>query len=185
MKSQFNVGDKVKVVRGEGSDLNNGDVCTVVADDVCSHTARVHVKDSQGVLHYNGNLGYNDTRFELVDTSSPEKPAIDFTKPVVNGYGKLVTILSMSAAGSYPIVGQPEGGGVNTYTQEGNYYVDEVGYEDLQQALEPKKEVVRYFNVYASGAMPCHSTRADADANATSDRIACKKVVFTEGDFDE
>lgn len=53
---------------------------------------------------------------------------------------------------------------------------------------EPQK-YVRYYNIYPNGnyggvAGP-HSSRSRADKNAAPGRIGCKRVVFTDGEFDE
>lgn len=50
----------------------------------------------------------------------------------------------------------------------------------------PPAPVVRYFNVYSDCRVGVgHNTRKKADYNAMPDRIACVRVEFKEGQFDE
>lgn len=50
----------------------------------------------------------------------------------------------------------------------------------------PPAPVARYFNFYSDGLIGNdHENRKEADDNAGPDRIACVRVEFTEGQFDD
>ena len=50
--------------------------------------------------------------------------------------------------------------------------------------VAPKK-IVRYWNYYSSGGAASHDTRAAADEAAGPHRIACLRIEFHEGQYDE
>ena len=50
----------------------------------------------------------------------------------------------------------------------------------------PPAPIVRYFNVYRDGSLSgVHESRADADGYMGPGRVACVRVEFKEGQFDE
>ncbi len=82
-----------------------------------------------------------------------------------------------------PIVGQPNARAV-AYFPSGvdNERVDSVWLDCVRNAPEPKRSGVIYVNCYRSGQAV---RRAEADSNACEGRLACKRVEWTEGEFDE
>lgn len=58
--------------------------------------------------------------------------------------------------------------------------INEVKVEDVKPV-----EHVRYINIYTDGMGDLHETREKADERGLDKRIGCKRVVFTEGEWDE
>lgn len=91
----------------------------------------------------------------------------------------------------YPAVGHMDGGGVDCWLARGGY-VDKGGthFNDLiEEWVEPRSGAL-WVNIYPDGAIFSHESRPRADqANSmTSDRgkrLACVKVYWAEGQFDE
>ena len=102
----------------------------------------------------------------------------------------------------YPI----QGYGNASWTLEGHYHLDEdrdgdlpfTTEYDLIELVEDVPEVhVAYINIYPSrrshptkkvhhtAATACNRSIVEADERATSDRIACIRVEYTEGQFDD
>lgn len=61
----------------------------------------------------------------------------------------------------------------------------DVGWSDFREYVPPLKTYTYYVNVYPTGVSQNHSSRDEADKMAGSHRIACQKVTFTEGVFDD
>ena len=67
--------------------------------------------------------------------------------------------------------------------EEGHTYFRQDWAREYKEYVKPI-EHVRYFNVY-TGVVSEYRTRKEADDGASKMRIACKRVVFKEGEFDE
>jgi hypothetical protein len=72
-----------------------------------------------------------------------------------------------------------------TLYSNGAVYTGETSDLDLVSEYKEPVKIVRYFNVYADGLFFDYPTREHADGRANDERIACKRVEFTEGEFDE
>ncbi len=104
--------------------------------------------------------------------------------------GRPVKVLSTEGAALFPIVGYVDGQVRPEVWQPNGGWEPWEGPRDLIPA--PKKHV-GWVNVYASslpnaGPFILRTTlrsRADADRVACDNRIACIRVEFTEGQFDE
>jgi hypothetical protein len=112
---------------------------------------------------------------------------IDTTKPVETCDGDPVTLVLTDARGLYPLVGYR--GNRETLTQwtaEGNLYIGSTHPAlDLRNVKPKPVERVRYINIYSTGGAYGYDTRADADKNAGGLRIACRRIVVIDGQYDE
>lgn len=114
--------------------------------------------------------------------------AFDLTKPVRLRDGRPVKILCTDLKADQPIAGRvmDEDGdreSVETWYENGHYlYNDRVSEMDLVNM--PKRHVM-YINFYGNDMFVSHSTKADAESNASDHRIACVRIEFEEGQFDE
>lgn len=111
---------------------------------------------------------------------------IDWTKPIETTYGFPARVIATDIKGDCPIlIAIMKSDGTETVA-----LLDEMGryLPTWRQAVRnvPLAPVVRYFNLYSDGLMCTdHETRKEADYNAGPDRIACIRVEFKEGQFDE
>ena len=116
----------------------------------------------------------------------PSEPSLDLTKPVQTRDGRKVRLLCTDGPGEYPVIGIIEGrddvcrwplnGRVAPY---GDLSVDLINTPAAPRTFE------RWFNVYRSGDDDGYNTRQEADGHVLTGRIARKRVVFTEGEWDE
>ena len=106
----------------------------------------------------------------------------DFTKPVQTRSGLPVTIITTEGRGKYPVLGYID-------QDEVPFRWDENGEHTISDAFNlinvPEKRVM-YVNVYNDNepVYRCQS-RKDADEKECKKRIACIRVEYTEGQFDE
>ncbi len=110
---------------------------------------------------------------------------IDFTKPVQTIDGQPVEIITTKGRDKkYPVIGYIGNSSTfHGFTLHGEYIEDEENKLNLMNVPEKK---TMYLNVYESGnSMVTHGTRDKADEHASVGRIACVKVEYTEGQFDE
>ena len=106
---------------------------------------------------------------------------IDWTKPVETLDGEPVRVLATDRPhGLYPIVVMYDGGTVDTLTQDGQDFDD--GTVIVRNAPERR---FGYLNVYTDRAGRVHLTRETADNNAGPGRIACVRIEYTAGQFDD
>lgn len=129
----------------------------------------------------------------------PSVPPLDLTKPVQTRDGRNVRVLCTDGPGELPVVGFIGGGAVAIqWPVDGRYPGG--GARDLDLINAPRT-FERWFNVYASEDTPTviltlpRMNRKDADAmsilaaehgtDSNFRRIARKRVVFTEGEWDE
>jgi hypothetical protein len=190
MTKQVKVGDKIRIVDnssvakysdGVGHYFAVGSVVTVKAlkpDGTAEY--------AEGIIADDGHSrsGQIDSQFIREDHYELIAPKIDFTKPVQTKGGESVEIITTNGRGTYPVIGFVGGNeSPSTFTSEGVYYIREASITDLENVPEKPVEIAKYFNVYNDLVM-MHDTRAEADDGAEEDRIACKRVVFTAGEFD-
>lgn len=105
---------------------------------------------------------------------------IDITKPLKTRDGRNVTIISDKGRHpKHPIMGYiGEDTNLSFWTAEGAFFADEQSNRDLIHLEEG------YFNIYPANAC-MHPTRTMANAKASPDRLACIKVSYTVGQFDD
>lgn len=117
---------------------------------------------------------------------------IDWTKPVRTvGDHRPVRVLCIDAKiTDYPVVAlvADKGSGLEytcTLTSEGSEFVG-VHSHGVQVENVPETRVA-YLNIYPGKSGMCsHTTRKEADLAANGpDRLACVRVEYTEGQFDE
>ena len=117
---------------------------------------------------------------------------IDWNKPVQTRDGSEVNIYTTSAkAGNkkYPVRGEvlKKSGfwSFESWTPEGEWSACAAD-SDLDLVNVPEKHV-RYFNMYPDSGkfVQPRSSRDEADAKAAAGRIACVRVEFEEGQFDD
>ena len=121
---------------------------------------------------------------------------LDLNKPVQTRDGRKVRILATDRKGAhYPVLGlltqADDEETVESWTLAGEFYSGDTDEADLVNV--PEKRVL-YFNIYpptspvyrSAGSYTANKTRAEADRNAaTQDRIACIRVEFEAGRFDD
>lgn len=96
--------------------------------------------------------------------------------------GRRFYLLSTDGRGEFPLVGQIE-------TAEGRLILAErrrdgtAQYEPRFDLMPPKQ--VRYVNVYEGANAAAHITRRLADECASPFRIACIRIEFTGGQYDD
>lgn len=112
----------------------------------------------------------------------------DITKPVQTVDGRPARIICTDRKGNdAPIVALVRDGKVECThyycaPRIDRYLITVYGDEKANLVNVPE-EVTGYVNIYPDG--PPYSSRAEADSVAGSNRIACVKVTFREGQFDE
>lgn len=108
---------------------------------------------------------------------------INFNKPLQTRDGQPVTILSTSGRDQYPVVGYiGDDVALYSWTNEGKMYADGSNSYDLQNVPETG---VCYVNVFPDGTTCSYSKKEYATADYASERIACIRVEYKIGQFDE
>ena len=111
----------------------------------------------------------------------------DFDPAWAHGHiydGQQARVICTNAKGEYPVVALvTSSGGESEYTRffklSGESYTSP--FLRIYNAPAPKRKFVRWMNVYEARGQTHHSREA-ADACAMSDRIACVRVEFEEGE---
>lgn len=119
----------------------------------------------------------------------PSVPPLDLTKPVQTRDGRKVRLLCTDGPGNHPVVGFIDGSlYAHSWTYDGYQYSRADNSDaDLINTPATPRTFERWFNVYKeNGSIVMHGSRFDADDEIPWDtRIARKRVVFTEGEWDE
>lgn len=121
-------------------------------------------------------------------------PTIDWTKPVQTRDGQPFELLTTKLrSGTHTVLGYiGSDTHVTSFTAQGYYTIS--GCEHPHDLVQPPEQVTVYLNVYGTvyfnvygtdGSALAHPTRAEADRNASGGRIACIKVQYTPGQFDD
>jgi len=124
---------------------------------------------------------------ELEAEIIPQIPAsLDLTKPVQTRDGRKVRLLCTDGPGEWPVIGIVEGDNDTTsWRVDGSSFRDRARTSiDLINTPAAPRTFERWFNVYRSGVGDGYNTRLEADGHVLTGRIACKRVVFTEGEWD-
>ena len=180
---KFKVGDRVRYSGGGDGE--------VIENHIWGH-GRVTVKMDDG-----GRINANNDLFSIISA-----PALDLTKPVQTRDGRKVRVLCTDGPGELPVVGFIEGNVTTTqWPVGGEYYGGALRDFDLINTPAIPRTFERWFNVYTNEDTPTvilslpRMNRKDADAmsilaaehgtDSNFRRIARKRVVFTEGEWDE
>ena len=133
----------------------------------------------------------------------PSVPPLDLTKPVQTRDGRKVRVLCTDGPGEWPVIGIVDDGhdDVHRWPLNGRGGLWGDLSIDLINTPATPRTFERWFNVYASEDTPTviltlpRMNRKDADAmsilaaehgtDSNFRRIARKRVVFTEGEWDE
>lgn len=111
---------------------------------------------------------------------------IDFTKPIRTKGGLPVTIISIRGRGNHPVIGYiGEKATLYSWTPSGLVWVHGQGHEnDLENVPD---RIVRYLNMYEKVKFTSilHHSRLDANHDAGADRVACIRIEFEPGQFDD
>lgn len=111
----------------------------------------------------------------------------DLTKPLQTRDGREVRIYATDAGGEYPIHGAVKEG--QGWLHEGWSIRGELvrGLERCLDLVNVPQKNVRYLNIYPAemDVIRTHATKELADSVAAIGRIACVRVEFEEGQFDE
>ncbi len=181
MKDKFKVGDKVVCINAnDGSGMNlvvgNTYEVSIVDED--------YMRDGRYLIgiYPNSSTHAMASRFKLEEL-------IDWTKPVETISGLSVEVISASGRGNYPVLVYIADDTMSiTYTLSGKQFIGDHENSFNLQNVKPKPiEIIRYFNMYKDGiANPGYKSREEANKGSDLEgRIGCKRVVFTEGEFDD
>ncbi len=175
--SKFKAGDKLKYI-GTISTYLKDVILTVESVSIIGNDVEIRLKGYAGYWY--------EDRFELVSKVSE----IDWTKPLETKSGEPFELLTERHRNfHYPMLGYVgTGPSLTSYTNEGKFLVGSDCDKDLQNVKSKPLSTVKYFNLFKNGLNISfeHPTRKSADnAHNASARIGCKRVVFTEGEFDE
>jgi hypothetical protein len=111
----------------------------------------------------------------------------DPNKPVQTRDGRPARIVCTDKKSEHPIVAliiEKDGfEAVRSYLENGSY--DGVTKDGRLDLINVPEKIVRYLNAYPSGESYSYKSRKEADVGATSFRMACFRVEFTEGQFDD
>jgi hypothetical protein len=115
-------------------------------------------------------------------------PEIDFTKPLQTNGGinaQPVTLITTTGRGNYPVIGYiGDSAKPTVWTARGKKQLGLISSEDLMNV--PPQKIVRYVNCYQDDAHKgfLYESRDKADRSQAANRIACVRIEFTEGQFD-
>lgn len=190
-KQVIKVGDKIRIVSNSSSQTGTfgfghyfavGSVVTVKR-----LTTDGKVDYAEGVISCeHPRNGQTDIQFLREDHYELISTVIDFTKPVQTKDGESVEIITTNGRGMYPVLGFiGDNDAPKSFTVDGVYYTGENFSYDLENVPEKEIEIVRYYNIYPRFTSMGYASRAEADEAASSERIGCKRVAFTEGEFDD
>jgi len=115
-------------------------------------------------------------------------PSLDLTKPVQTRDGRKVRVLCTDGPKGRPLVGLVGDEDFPiSWLSDGAYYVGALeSIYDLINTPTAPRTFERWFNVYDNGEITSHVDRHDADDEIPwQTRIARKRVIFTEGEWDE
>lgn len=118
--------------------------------------------------------------------------AVDWTKPVQTRDGRPIRVLCTDQQGAkYPVLGlvkRKEGKeDLEQWTLDGSFVADKGGpdEDDAINVPEPPEERIAYVNFYDNGEGMAHDSRARADVCAGSARVACVRIPYRVGQYDE
>jgi len=151
-----------------------------------------YVKEYVEFVASNGLIVRRDSDLVELISSLPPSPSLDLTKPVQTRDGRKVRVLCTDGPGSRPVIGIIDGNkGPSTWclngaTSEGWFNPDLESESALINTPATPRTFERWFNVYDTREITSHVDRHDADGEIPwQNRIARKRVVFTEGEWDE
>ena len=109
---------------------------------------------------------------------------IDITKKYKTKDGKDVILISDNGRGEYPIIGFiHDDEYVKTWTKDGVFNIGVIlNHLDI---VEVKEKKVSYLNLHSNGSGIVYPSREQADQYNSCTRIACIRVEYEEGQFDE
>ena len=111
---------------------------------------------------------------------------IERDKVYIDGRGQRFRAICVDAtteADGYPVIGINDDGNIRTFTSEGVFQIDHQSERDLVR--EVKEKQVRYVNIYPNGTVFDHKSKRDAENGAGTGRLACIRVEYKEGQFDD
>ena len=108
----------------------------------------------------------------------------DFTKPVQTRSGLPVTIITTEGRAGYPVLGYiGDEKDLSHWSLNSHYVLDLDNKYDLINVPEKR---VGYINLFSNfTARGNYTDKSQADRSAGQNRIACIRVEYTEGQFDE
>lgn len=117
----------------------------------------------------------------------------DFDKDWPHGHvtidGRPARIICTDAIGNYPIIALvTDRNGreiLHSYMEDGRSFIGDERSFDLINAPAPKRVQEYWVNAYPDGLWTYHPSKALADQSAGTCLFARKRVVITEGEFDD
>ena len=111
---------------------------------------------------------------------------IERDKVYIDGRGqrhRVVCVDKMTGNANYPVIAVNDTGDIYTFTSEGMFQID--GRSEYHLVCEVKVKQVRYVNIYPNGTVFDHKSKRDAENGAGTSRLACIRVEYEEGQFDD
>jgi hypothetical protein len=111
---------------------------------------------------------------------------IERDKVYIDGRGqRLLAVYTERGPDSYPftVICVDEAGTIRSFTPEGRHRLAGTSERDLVR--EVKEKQVRYVNIYPNGTVFDHKSKRDAENGAGTGRLACIRVEYKEGQFDD
>lgn len=116
--------------------------------------------------------------------NQPIQTEVDFTKPLMLRNETPFTLMGTNFRGTQPVQGYA---GDATYLcrhyADGRYNCD--GTDSPLDIVNVPEKIVGYVNIYLNNVGCLSCSRSSADSSAGSDRTACIRIEYTEGQFDE
>jgi hypothetical protein len=194
------VGDKVRVITGGKSSGHYMKPDSIVeVTKLCGNTIQVKGKTYRRDYLAGDDYAHDDgVREQFLVEKDFElyvaKPALDLTKPLQMKNGKAVQLVHLLDKGKdYPIrVYDPAADNLLGYSLAGEYIV---GVEDSRDLINVPEKVVVYKNLWDGGTIGYRDFESAEEAQKVADeftkqnpllkRIACARVEFVVGQFDE
>lgn len=108
---------------------------------------------------------------------------IERDKVYIDGRGQRYRVVCVDGGANFPVIAVNDNGDVYTFTSEGAFYTR--ADTDLDLVCEVKVKQVRYVNIYPNGTVFDHKSKRDAENVAGASRLACIRVEYEEGQFDD
>jgi hypothetical protein len=111
---------------------------------------------------------------------------IERDKVYIDGCGnrfRVVCVDATTEARGYPVIGINDDGNTRTFTSEGMFQIDRQSERDLIRGAKEKQ--VRYVNIYPLTDAFAYECKNHAEKYASPNRLACIRVEYEEGQFDD
>lgn len=108
---------------------------------------------------------------------------IERDKVYIDGRGQRHRVVCVDGGAYFPVIAVNDNGDVYTFTSEGAFYTR--ADTELDLVREAKEKQVRYINIYQDGTAFAYKSQQGAELCASPNRLACIRVEYEEGQFDD